>query len=720
MAENYISERVKQGIMRLSQPKQMYHFKNENIQQGSELDEVSPIVRRARLYCLSLATIKQPIYPNELIIGDVPYHEFTCNKELLPALFSPDEDKKLYADARKEYHSITGEEPENFNEMSDFFKGCVNYGHLIANYEMLLAIGFKGMIARIGNPGDNEFLLAAKLSLEGGSAYITRYADKAARLAETIEDDKEKNVLKIIEKNSRHIAFEPPETFWQAVQLLWFLQLLMEVESGISAFSYGRADIYLSPFLQTDIAAGRVKQDEAQEIMDCFFIKNNEHNSVTQDAGRALTVGGVTADGSDAVNEVTYLMVNSTIRLKLFQPKLSARIHKKSPDEYIRLCAKGAALNTGIQVYNDDVILKILEIHGYSPAEAIDYGIIGCYEYGLSGVDRSSPMSSVFHLAACLEQVLHTDSYDSYEELEALFAKCVAHWANKLRLSLILEELVCRRVRPLPFLSNFVEDCISSKKDINNGGARYKTCGVRFTGFSAVADSLTAIKTLVFEENVFTKEQVLTALKNNFTGSEQLRLTLLDKAPKYGNDNDVADAVAVKVGEICCEEILRQTHIDGEKLKPGLFSFLDFLEAGKSTGALPNGRKAGESFVNGVSPTHGADISGATAMLASAAKLNYTLSPNGTTLDLRLLPSAYSTPDGFDLLVYLIRGYFNMGGAHIQTYTLSEQELEAAKKNPEKYRNIIVRVTGYSAYFVSLNSEMQDEIIKRTESVCKG
>ena len=207
---------------------------------------------------------------------------------------------------------------------------------------------------------------------------------------------------------------------------------------------------------------------------------------------------------------------------------------------------------------------------------------------------------------------------------------------------------------------------------------------------------------------------MLPSLKNNFLGSEPLRLTLLNKAPKYGNDNNVADEIAVMVGEICCREILKIDHISGAKLRPGLFSFSNFMEAGQSCGALPNGRKAGEPCVNGVSPMHGADKNGPTAMLASAAKLNYSLSANGTTLDLKLPSSVYATPAGFEQLSHMTRAYFEMGGVHIQAYTLSAAELEAAKKDPEKHANIIVRVTGYSAHFVTLDSSLQDEIIKRT------
>jgi len=701
--------------------KKLYHLADEHIHMDDDFFEDSPVIRRGNLYHSTSKALKKPIYPKELIVGDVPYHEFKANRELMPPFMTPEEKSDLVKEAKAEYRGIVGEEPENFAEMRNFFHFGVNHGHLIADYALFLNIGINGMKARVEqslseatDKKKQDFLLAAKITLDGASLYINDYAEEVAKLVKTTEDEDEKNLLESIAENCRYIATEPPETFWQAVQLLWFMQLLMEIESGISAFSYGRADQYLARFLKTDIEAGRINYDEAQKIMDSFFVKNNEQNMLTNDAGRALTIGGIRADGMDGVNDVTYLMLDSAIRLRLLQPKLNARIHKNSPAQYISLCSKGAAQNAGIQMYNDDVILRALETYGYPYADAVEYGMIGCYEYGLAGIDRPSPMSGTFHLAACLEEALYNDAYESYDALEAAFTKRVAHWADKLRLNMLFAELTCRKLRPLPFLSNFVGDCIKNAEDINSGGARYKTCGVRFTGFSAVSDSLTAIKILMFDNKLFTKEQLLDALKNDFADCEPLRLTLLNKAPKYGNDDDAADMTAIRVGEICCNEILKLQHIDGAKLRPGLFSFSNFLEAGRRCGALPNGRKAGEPFVNGVCPMHGADMNGPTAMLASAAKLNYSLSPNGTTLDLKLPSSVYGDDSGFERLGAMVRAYFDMGGAHIQAYTLSASELELAKKEPEKYANVIVRVTGYSAYFTTLDNRMQDEIIKRT------
>ena len=709
-ADSPVSPRVRQGVERLSLTKKMYNFAEENIPLGDDFFSEAHILRRAKLYHSTLKTIKQPVYPNELIVGDVPYYEFKANRELMPPFLTPNETEALQENARTEFRKLIGTEPENFSEMRNYFHFGVNYGHIIADYGLLLNIGFSGMQKRIDdaftedlNKEERDFLHAAKLALSGSSDYIERYAE-----AEGISEE--------VAAICRHIAHKPPSSFHQALQLLWFMQLLMEIESGISAFSYGRCDQYLNPFLEADIAAGRIDLDRAQEIMDCFFIKNNEQNIVTNDAGRAITIGGITGAGKDGVNNITFLMLNSAIRLRLLQPKLNARVFSGSSEEYLSLCARGGAINAGVQIYNDEVIIKALENYGYPSSDAVDYGMIGCYEYGLAGIDRPSPMGGTFHLAACLEQALYDDSYENYDELEAAFTRRVAYWAGKLHLNMIMDELIWRRFRPMPLLSNFVGDCIKNAVDINKGGARYKTCGVRFTGFSAVADSLTAIKVLLFEKKIFTKDQLLTALKNNFEGNEALRLTLLNKAPKYGNNDDIADSTAVRLGEICCNEILKLNHIDGAKLRPGLFSFSNFMESGKRCGALPNGRRAAEPFVNGVSPMHGSDKNGPTAMLASAAKLNYNLSPNGTTLDLKLPASIYTSSSGYDLLKHTTKAYFNMGGAHIQAYTLSAEDLIAAKKEPEKYGNIIVRITGYSAHFVTLDEAMQDEIIRRTVS----
>ena len=711
-----LSKRVVAGIERLSKPKTMFDFSAENIPLPQGFWDESLCIRKAMAYNATLETIKLPIYPGELIIGDVPYREFRANKELITAFLPEDEKSRLIDIAKTEYKESKGEQLPDFSVLRSFFHTNVNYGHIIADYEMLLNTGIRGVLDSV-KESKNDFLRSVKIALEGGMAYIRRYGMEAKRLAD-IEDDELRRVeLQVIAADCMDISEQPAKNFRQAVQLLWFFQLLMEIESGISAFSFGRVDQYLDPYLRKDLDSSVLTIDEAQELMDCFFVKANEQNNVTGDAGRAITIGGLLHDGSDGVNDCTRLLLNSAIRMRLLQPKINARFHKNSPRDYALLCAQGAAENAGVQMYNDNVVIPCLVKYGFKHEDAVDYGIIGCYEYGMAGIDRPSPMSVTMHLGKCFEEAIFNEDWDNYDELVAAFGKQFSYYAKEMANSLFYDELVCRKIRPLPFLSAFVGDCIKNEVDISLGGAVYNGAGVRFTGFSAVADSLAAIKKLVYENAVITKDKLLDALKDNFAGSEPIRQMLINKAPKYGNDDDFADDIAVKLGEDICNEILNRLHISGTRLKPGLFSFSNFLDAGKNCGALPNGRKAGDPFVNGISPMHGADKQGPTAMLNTAAKLNYSLAPNGSTLDLKLQGSLYNCPEAFKMLAGMIHAFFSMGGVHVQAYSLTTEELEEARRNPEKYSNLLVRVTGYSAYFVDLKQDLQEEIIKRSAAI---
>lgn len=737
-----LSQRVIKGKERLNKKKELFSIKEEEFNQGEDFWRQDPVIRRGMAFQAALETIKIPIYEDELIIGDVPYYEFKANTELLPSFLTETEKAISILEAQNKYKRITGKnEVPDYGMYGEVFHTCINYGHIIADYSLPLKIGFGGMLAKIDahlqeldpnkeNEGEKRnFLLSTRICIQAATKYIQRYAEKASEEARSSADEKRREELERISQICLRISTEPPENFYEALQLVWFTQLLMEIESGISAFSFGRMDQYLYPFLKADLETGKITLESAQELVDCFWVKANEQNCVTNDAGRALTIGGKKANSEDGVNELTGLMLRSAGELELLQPKLNARVHPGSPDSYIDLCCKVAARNVGPQFYNDDVIIPSLQNYGYCFEDAVDYGSIGCYEYGLFGKERPSPMGSTFHIGKCLELALHNGvsqtaksqlgpqtgcftGFSTYEEFESAFYKQVEFFIRCIADRLILNECVTEATRPLPFLSTLVYGCLEKGKDISSFGAQYSTGGVRFTGFSAVVDSLIAVKTLVFEKQSISKERLLHALEDNFAHDEALRLTLINKAPKYGNDEEQVDAIAVSVGEYCCKEVLKHRHITGQKLKPGLFSFLNFMEAGRNCGAFPNGRKAFEPFVNGISPMHGMDRNGPTAMLSSAAKLNYLLSPDGNALDLKLPIHFFKD----ERLGQMIRSYFSKGGMQVQLYTLSAEELIDAKRRPEAHGSLIIRVTGYSAYFVTLDEKLQDEIIERTKS----
>ena len=698
-----------------------------------------PVVRRGMMFRAVLEVLATPIGPDELIIGDVPYDEFGANGEVLPVHLLDEERKKLEAEAIDPFLQETGaSEVRDFGRLGALFSIGRNFGHLIADYRLPLRIGFGGIRRNIEQrlserPGSataqRDFLAAARLSTLGAERYIRRYGEQARRCAGEEPQTRRRTELNHLAEICAHIATDPPRSFHEALQLVWFTQLLLEVESGISAFSFGRLDQYLYPYLKTDLENGVLAGEQAQELVDCFWIKANEQNDRCPDAGRAITIGGIGQDGEDRVNELTLMMLSAVSALRLQQPKLNARIHPGSPADYIRLCCEVACRNTGPQLYNDEQIIASLVHFGFPRAEAIEYGLIGCYETGIPGQERPWPMAGCLNLGKCLELALNDGvcrisgeqigprtgklaDFGACEQIEQAYDRQVAHAVGLMVEKNALDEYLDEALRPQPFLSTLMPECIESGRDISAGGARYSHVGIRCAGLSAVADSLAALKILVYDESAVTPEEIETALSTDFGSCEPLRQMLVNRLPKFGNDQDAADQVARQVGERFCREVLKHRTVRGGRFKPGLFSFTSFLRAGVDCAALPSGRRAHQTFANGVTPMHGMDRNGPTAMLRSAAKLNYLLSPNANTLDLKLSPS--TTPDG-TRIAELVTTYFEMGGMQLQPTMLSSDELKTAQREPEKHTHLLVRVAGYSAHFVSLEKGVQDEIIRRTE-----
>lgn len=706
--------------------------------------QAEPVIRRGHLMKYYLERLATPVYPGELIVGGIPYAEVDSNRQIMPDFLFPAERAEREAQALEGFLKETGKSGvPDYRELEELFTATVNYGHIIIGYEQALKKGLGKMKEELRQrqtdstlrQEQRDFLQSALYCLEGAQTYIRRYAEEAARQAADASDVR-KSELQEIAHTCGHIAVLPPANFRQALQMTWFLQILVELESGLSAFSYGRPDQYLYPYLEADLKAGVLRKEDAQELVDCFFIKNGEYPGRINDPGRALTIGGMTAAGEDGVNSLSYMFLHSMEHCKLLQPKLNARIFPGTDPAFFLECCRVNRQNLGPMLYNDTAIMETLERYGYPGDEAVDYGLIGCYEHGLAGIERPSPMGAVLNVGKCLEFVLNNGvslttgktlglrqgdltQYSTYEEIEEAFLRQIEAAAVLLTEKIQLEELRTAHLRPQPMLSLFVEDCVEKAADVSVFGARYSSVGVRMPGITAVADSLTALKTLCFgkEENVFgkfSKERILRGIRTDFEEDAVLRAALLHKAPKYGNDDDRADQTMVWLGRQLCRIISDCPHPSGSRLRPGLFSFLNFLECGQACGALPNGRKAKEPFVNGISPTHGMDKNGPAAFFRSAGKLDYTLSNNASTLDFKVPPQVFQGEEGDRLLRELIADYFEKGGMQVQLYFLSKEDLVRAKNHPEEYSGLTVRVTGYSAYFVQLTEDLQEEVIQRT------
>lgn len=696
------------------------------------------ILRRGKFFRFCMGQIETPIYEKEMIVGHFPYREWNCNRCCLPDPISQEEKEQALAQVDREFLERTGlHEIPDFRQWSDVFYGGINFGHIIVDYEKVLTAGFDGLVKELDQrledlsleEGQRCFLLSARETILGGELLISRYGEEALRLAET-EEPLRAGELREIGAICAKISRQPAASFREAVQLLWFTQLLLEIESGVSAFSYGRMDQYLYPFYQMDLEKGLLTEDDAQELIDLLWLKNWRYPSKMSDPGRAVTLGGMLPNGTDGVNPLTYLMLNATRRLKIFQPKLNARFWNGSPEEYAAACIQTARENCGPMLYCDEVSIQALEKYGYSQEDARNYGIIGCYELAAPGKECGNPMGGAVNIGKCLELAMnngasmttenqlgpHTgylNQFESLEQLEQAFRKQTEYALDILEQRLTYDALRHSLLIPHALESALVEGCIQKGKDVSQSGANLTTVGVRMSGLVQTADSFTAVKKLVFEEKSLSMERLWNGLRTNFAQDEILRAMLVNRAPKYGNDCDEADQAVRSLGQYLCGVIQQRRHISGAPLRPGLFSFLQFMN-GERCAALPDGHREGQPFANGVSPTHGQDRQGLTAMLRSAAKLDYSLSNDAATLDVKLPLELFSGENGTRTLSQILRTFFQDGGMQVQLYFLSAQELREAQKHPEEYSGLIVRVTGYSAYFTELDKNLQDEVIMRT------
>lgn len=735
-----LTQRIKNAIHRIDRsepPLSTGYLKNEWV----AIHGTTSLEKRQReFYRFCMNRIVTPIYDSELIVGSFPYREFRSNAPALPDMITGEEKAQSELDAKSLYASCskTGDIPD-YEKYKEIYYADVNWGHIIVDYEKVLNTGLGGIKSELSSRLEApiiakeqlHFLKCASENLAGVQEYIRRYAKEAEAKAQDSTLPR-KNELESIGKVCEKIAEQAPETFQEALQLLWFIQMGLEIESGVSAFSYGRIDQYLYPFYRNDLEKAILDKEQIKELLCCFWIKNASCSREISDAGRAITLGGMTAEKTDAVNELTYLILELSEQMRLFQPKLNARVWNGSTREYVKLCCRVCRSNIGPMLYYDEAVIEALTAYGYSWEDAVQYGLIGCYEYSVPGIERSSPMGCRIDVAKCLELAMNNgrsitsgaflgkqngmlDEYQSFEGIRKSFEEQFSLIVDKAAATLVYSELSHRLNHPHPFQSALVSDCIASGKDVSNFGARYSTVGVRISGLVDVADSLTAIKELVFEKRELTLERIRNGIQMDFKNDIILSAILRNKAGKYGNDIEEADRTVRELGEFICQTVSAKTHLSGQKLRVGLFSFLDFM-VGENGSALPSGHRKGVPFANGISPSHGMDRNGPTAVLNSAAKLNYTLSNNASVLDLKLPANTFTDEKGLALLCDLVMTYFRRGGTQLQLYFLSAEDLRNAQKTPELYPNLAVRVTGYSANFTELPRNIQDEIIMRTAS----
>ncbi len=588
-----------------------------------------------------------------------------------------------------------------------------------------------------------EELQAMNIAADAILTYAARYADRLEKLQATQTDEKRKRELAQMACNCRHVPAHPPETFWQALQCYWFVHVGVITElNPWDSFNPGRLDQHLFPFYQREIEAGTLTAEDARELLQAFWIKFHNHPAppkvgVTAEESGTYTdfalinLGGVKADGSDAVNDLTYLILDVIEEMRLVQPSSMVQLSKKNPDRFIRRAAK--IVRTGFgqpSIFNTDAIVQELVRQGKSIEDARCGGASGCVESGAFGKEAYF-LSGYFNIPKILEVTLNNgvdprsgktigartgeaSGFESFDDLYQAFATQMQHFVDiKVRGNNIIERLYARYM-PVPFLSLVIDDCVESGRDYHCGGARYNTTYIQGVGLGTITDCLSSIKYNVYDTRRITLGELLEALRGDFAGKEALRELLLEDTPKYGNDDDRADALARRVFETYYDLVNGRPNPRGGSHRINMLPTTVHVYFGNVTGALPDGRKAGVALSEGISPVQGADRKGPTAALRSAAKIDH-VKTGGTLLNQKFTPQILESDEGIAKLAHLVRGYFRMDGHHVQFNVVTRETLMDAQKHPEKHRDLIVRVAGYSDYFVNLNAELQDEIIRRTE-----
>jgi trans-4-hydroxy-L-proline dehydratase len=563
-----------------------------------------------------------------------------------------------------------------------------------------------------------------------------RYADLAAKQAAAESNPQRKTELETISKVCRNVPAHAPSNFHEALQYYWFVHLGVTTELNTwDAYCPGRLDQHLLPFYDPE------KRAEAEELLQCFWVKFNNQpappkvgvtaaESGTYTDFAQINVGGLRPDGSDGVNEVSYLLLDVIENMRLLQPSSSVQVSKKNPDRFVKRAAK--IIRTGFgqpSIFNADLIAQELVRQGKSVVDARCGGSSGCVEVGAFGKENYN-LTGYFNLPKVLELTLNNGldprsgqqlglqtgdprKFASFDGLFEAFEKQVNHFVDiKVRGNQVIERLYARYM-PCPFLSLLTDDCIATGVDYHSGGARYNTTYIQGVGIGSMADALSALKYHVYEQKNLSMDEILAALKVDFKGSERTRQLLLNRTPKYGNDDEYADSLMVRVFEAYFNAVDGRRNTKGGEYHINLLPTTCHIYFGSVTGATPDGRLATTPLSEGVSPVQGADRHGPTAAARSVAKMDH-VRTGGTLLNQKFTPQVLASDEGLNNLVHLVRGYFSLDGHHIQFNVVDAETLRAAQKNPEQYRSLIVRVAGYSDYFCDLSQALQEEIIART------
>ena len=742
------------------------------------LDQMSIYIEDKTLIVVNQATknTNAPIFPEytlEFVLNELDLFE----KRDGDVFYITEETKQQIRDIapfwdnnnlRARGEALLPEEVSVFMETGVFgMEGKLNAGdaHLAVNYEKVLAEGLKGYEQRVKrlradldftvpeSIDKNVFYKAVLIVIDAVHTFALRYSRLASEMAEKETDQKRKDELMEISRICAKVPYEPVSSFKEAVQAVWFIQLILQIESNGHSLSYGRFDQYMYPYYRNDLEKGKITKEEALELLTCLWIKTLTINKVRSQAHtlssagspmyQNVTIGGQTTDKKDAVNPLSFLVLQSVAQTRLTQPNLTVRYHKNLNKEFFDECIEVMKLGFGMPALNnDEIIIPSFINWGVKEEDAYNYSAIGCVETAVPGKwgYRCTGMSYINFPRVLLCAMNNgvdltsgkrfTKGYGYFTEMET-YGDLLAAWNKTVRemtrYSVIVENAIDKaseRDVPDILCSALTDDCIGRGKTIKEGGAVYDFISGLQVGIANMADSLAAMKKLVYEEKKITKEQLWNAILDDFQSPENKKIQeiLINEAPKYGNDNDAVDQLVVEAYDSYLNEIEKYPNtryhrgpIGGIRYG-GTSSISANVGQGMGTCATPDGRNAFEPLAEGCSPAHNADKNGPTAVFKSVSKLPTEKITGGVLLNQKMTPQMLSTEENKQKLEMLIRAFFNrLHGYHVQYNIVSRETLIDAQKHPENHKDLIVRVAGYSAFFNVLSKKTQDDIIERTE-----
>ncbi|MBS3790019.1 MAG: glycyl radical protein [Candidatus Thermoplasmatota archaeon] len=782
-----INDRI--GILREESVKKEVEISSERgeliteFYKNTDLKNKSIPVQRALAFKHLMEHVSTPVEDGQLIVGirgtgvkEVPtYPEVCCHKEEdLEVLDSREKNpydveqdtRDVYRDSIIPFWKGETIRERIFEEMTKEWKEAYEAGVFTefmeqrvpghtSGGEKIFNTGLLDIKKRISNKKEElnskedidklEELKAMEIVADAMVLYAGRYADKLEKMAEKEKDREREEELRKMASICKKVPKNPPDTFWEALQHYWFIHVGITTESNPwDSFNPGRLDQHLYPFYEKEVDDGELDRYKAKELLQAFWLKFNNQpappkvgvtaqESNTYNDFAKINIGGVQKDGSDGVNEVSHLLLETLDEMRTLQPNTAVLISKKNVDRFLNKALKVVKPGFGEPpFFNHDEIIKILLRQRKSLKDARAGGVSGCVETGAFGKE-SYILTGYFNLPKVLEITLNNgidprtgnkiglktgepSNFDSYEDLKEAFKKQLQYFIDIKQEGNDLIETIYHDELPVPFLSLWIEDCVTSAKDYNSGGARYNTQYIQIVGLGTITDSLSSLKYNIFDEERYNLGEVLSAIRSNFENDEKMRQMFLSRTPRYGNDDDYADDIAKDVFDTCIDMVEDYPTTPVRNASRRVYGLPTTVHVyfGSVCDATPDGRKAGKPLSEGISPVQGADRKGIGAVFRSIGKLDHVRS-GGTLLNQKLSPDLVQDEETRRKLGKLMRSYFKMDSHHVQYNVVSADLLREAQDNPNEFSDLMVRVAGYSDYFVNLPEGLQEEIIERTE-----